>query len=66
MHITEIIKNEHSIDIYSAVTMAECTANDLKQEQRAYCKIRGKLGISAWKSVFRWAESTSRDSTSHL
>ena len=47
MHITEIIKNEHSKVIYSAVTMAECAANDLKQEQRGYCKIRGKLGISA-------------------
>jgi len=47
MHITEIIKNEHSTVIYSAVTMTECTANDLKQEQREYCKIRGKSGISA-------------------
>jgi len=47
MHITEIIKNDHRTVIYSAVTMAECTAIDLKQEQRAYCKIRGKLGISA-------------------
>ena len=47
MHITEIIKNKNSTIIYSVVTMAECTANDLKQEQRVYCKIRGKLGISA-------------------
>ena len=43
MHITEIVKNEHSTVIYSAVTMAECAANDLKQEQRAYCKIRRKI-----------------------
>jgi len=42
VRITEIIKNKHSSVIYCLVTMAESTANNLREAQWVLFKIRGK------------------------